>query len=213
MKMGRKAIFIDGFPRSLDQVSYSLFFRDLIEYREDPDIFIFIDVPENVIDERIKFRVICPVCQTSRSLKLLPTKRVGYDKEKNEFYLICDNPDCPSQENGGARMVRKEGDELGIEPIRQRLETDQKLMEKVSRLQGIQKIFLRNSIPVDKAGDLVNDYEITPEYEYKWNEELGKVEVIEKPWEVVDDNGRSYSLMPPPVVVSLLKQMVKALGL
>src|SRR3989344_6076760 len=38
-KFGRKAIFIDGFPRDLDQISYSLFFRDLIGYREDHDVF------------------------------------------------------------------------------------------------------------------------------------------------------------------------------
>ena len=53
-KLGRKAIFIDGFPRDLDQISYSLFFRDLINYRDDPDLFILIDVPTTVIDERIK---------------------------------------------------------------------------------------------------------------------------------------------------------------
>src|SRR3989344_5340726 len=36
--MGKKAIFIDGFPRDIDQVSYSLFFKNLIDYRNDPDI-------------------------------------------------------------------------------------------------------------------------------------------------------------------------------
>ena len=29
-KLGKKTIFIDGFPRDLDQISYALFFRDLI---------------------------------------------------------------------------------------------------------------------------------------------------------------------------------------
>ena len=53
-KLGRKAIFIDGFPRDIDQVSYALFFRDLIDYRQDPDVFILIDVPSSIIDERIK---------------------------------------------------------------------------------------------------------------------------------------------------------------
>ena len=81
-KLGRKAIFIDGFPRDLDQVSYSLFFRDLINYRDDPDVFILIDVPTTVIDERIKFRVICPICHTSRNLKLLATKNVEYDEKR-----------------------------------------------------------------------------------------------------------------------------------
>ncbi len=214
-KKGKKSFFIDGFPRSLDQVSYSLFFRDLIDYRDDPDLFIFISVPENVIDERIKYRVICPVCQTSRNLKLLPTKNVGYDKENNKFYLLCDNSDCPSVKQGNpAKMVRKEGDELGIEPIKERLKTDGEIIEKISKLQGVPKIFLRNSIPVDKAKDLIDDYELTPAYEYKIDEKTGEIEVIEKPWQVLDDDGvQSYSLMPPPVVVSLIKQMAKALGL
>ena len=49
-RIGKKTIFIDGFPRNLDQVSYSLFFKQLIDYREDPDVFIAIDIPEAVID-------------------------------------------------------------------------------------------------------------------------------------------------------------------
>lgn len=208
-RMEKKAIFIDGFPRDLDQVSYSLYFRDLIGYRDDPDFFVFIDVPEAVINERMKNRVVCPICQTPRSIKLLATKEIGFDKEKNEFYLICDNPSCK-----GARMVAKEGDELGIEAIRQRIEVDKKVMNLLLKLEGIPKIFLRNSVPVKLAKDYVDDYEITPEYSYKWNENSQKVEIIEKPWIINDDDTEpSYSLLAPPVTVSLIKQMVKALGL
>ena len=208
-KRGKKALFIDGFPRDLDQVSYSLFFRDLIDYREDPDIFVLIDVPEAVIDERIKYRVICPLCQTSRNLKLLLTKKVEYDKKQGKFYLVCDNSEC-----GGARMVAKEGDELGIEPIRERLNKDGKLIKQTFSLYGIPKILLRNSVPIDKAKEFVDDYEITPKYVYKWNEREKKVAVEEKPWQVKDDNGiDSYSLMPPPVVVSLIKQITEVLNL
>ena len=202
-KKGRKAIFIDGFPRDLDQVSYSLFFRDLINYREDPDILVLIDVPEAVIDERIKHRVICPLCQTSRSLKLLPTKKIEH--EEGKFYLVCDNSECE-----GKRMVIKEGDELGIEPIRDRLVIDEKLIKQAFSLYGVPKVLLRNSIPVDKAEQIVNDYEITPEYNYQL--ENKKIKTIEKPWQVNDDNGNPcYSLMPPPVVVSLIKQLVDVL--
>lgn len=212
-KLGRKAIFMDGFPRDLDQVSYSLFFRDLIGYRDDPDIFILIDVPTSVIDERVKSRVICPLCQTSRNLKLLPTKNIEYDKKGPKgypkFYLICDNSNCK-----GARMVTKEGDELGIEPVRERLNKDEVLIRQAMSLQGIAKVFLRNSIPVEKVKEFADDYEITPEYSYQWNEKEGRVETLEKPWEVLDDEGvASNSLMPPPVVVSLIKQLVKALGI
>ncbi len=228
-KLGKKAIFIDGFPRDIDQISYSLFFRDLIGYREDPDVFILIDVPTAVIDERVKFRVICPICQTSRNLKLLATKNVEYDPSgpggtpsgQGKFHLICDNSTCK-----GARMVTKEGDEQGIEPIKARLEKDELLIKEAYNLQGIGKVLLRNTIPVEKVKDYADDYEITPEYVYKFNEKAaspageaslapkGRVEVSEKPWEVKDDEGvSSNSLMPPPVAVSLIKQLVKALGL
>ena len=208
-KLGKKAIFLDGFPRDLDQISYALFFRDLIDYRDDPDIFVLIDVPTSIIDERVKFRVICPLCQTSRNLKLLATKNVQFDKETGKFSLICDNPDCK-----GAVMGTKEGDEQGIEPIRARLEKDEMLVKEVAKLQGIPKVFLRNAIPVGQTKDLTDDYEITPEYVYKLDEKTGKVETIEKAWEVKDDEGTlSNSLMPPPVVVSLIKQLVKVLGL
>ena len=208
-KLGKKTIFIDGFPRDLDQVSYALFFRDLINYREDADIFVLIDVPTSVIDERVKFRVICPLCQTSRNLKLLATKNVEYDEKDNKFHLICDNSNCK-----GARMVTKEGDEQGIEPIRARLEKDEMLIKEAYKLQGIPKVLLRNTIPVGKTKDIADDYEITPGYVYKWNAKTKKVETTEKAWEVKDDEGTlSNSLMPPPVVVSLIKQLVKVLGL
>jgi len=206
-KLGRKAIFLDGFPRDIDQVSYSLFFRDLIDYRDDPDVFILIDVPTDVIDERVKFRVICPLCQTSRNTKLLATKKVEYDEADKKFHLICDNANCP-----GARMVTKEGDEQGIEPIRARLEKDEMLIKEAYNLKGIPKVLLRNSIPVDQTKDVTDDYEITPEYVYA--EKNGKVETSERPWEVKDDEGTlSNSLMPPPVVISLIKQLTKVLGL
>jgi len=212
-KLGRKAIFIDGFPRDLDQVSYSLFFRDLIGYRDDPDIFVLIDVPTAVIDERVKFRVICPLCQTSRNLKLLPTKNVEH--EQGKFYLLCDNSNCLSvQQEKPARMATKEGDELGIEPIKARLDKDETLIKQAFNLQGVPKILLRNSIPAEKTSEFADDYEITPAYSYQWNNKEQKVEITEKPWEVKDDQGvLSNSLMPPPVVVSLIKQLVKAIGI
>lgn len=202
-KQEKKAIFLDGFPRSLDQVLFSLFFRELIGYRNDPDIFILIDVAENVIDERIKYRRICPECKTSRNLKLLPTKEVGYDEDKDEFYLLCDSGKC-----NNIKMVQKEGDELGIETIRERLITDEEIIEKAFSLYGIPKILLRNSVPKSQASEVTDSYEITPEYVYHWDEESKKVNVEEKPWEFIDDSGEnSYSLLPPPVVVSMIKQL------
>lgn len=205
-KMPRKTLFIDGFPRELDQVSYSLFFRDLINYREDPDIFITIDIPESVIDERMKYRVVCPKCYTPRNLKLFTTQKVGYDKDKKEFYLMCDNPEC-----GSARMSAKEGDNLGIKAVKARLELDDKLIAKVFSLHGIPKILLRNSVPVAEAKKLVDDYEITPEYVYELNADKN-ILVKERSWVVKDDHGRdAYSLLAPPVTMSLIKQLASIL--
>lgn len=207
-KMPKKAIFLDGFPRNLDQVSYSLFFRDLVGYRDDPDVFVLIDVPEAVIDERIKYRVICPLCQTSRNLKLLPTKKVQEDATTKKFALVCDNSNCQ-----GAQMVPKEGDELGIAPIKERLQTDENLVKKAFELHGIPKVLLRNSVPVEMADEYVDNYEVTPEYVYEKQSD-GKISILEKPWQVNDDEGVvSYSLMPPAVVVSLIKQLVEVLEL
>ena len=208
-RIQNKTLFVDGFPRNLDQIDFSLFFRDLVGHRDDPDVFILINVPENVIDERIKWRKICPVCQTSRNLKLLPTSKIGFDEGKKEFYLICDNPSC-----NGARMVMKEGDELGIEPIRDRLEMDEKLIKQALSFYGIPKVLLRNSVPVKDAEDTVDDYEITPEYVFERDEATKEIKIKEKPWVIADDeNEPSYSLLPPPVVVSLIKQIADTFNL
>lgn len=209
-RIGRKAIFLDGFPRNLDQVSYSLYFRAIMGYRDDPDFFIFIDVPEAVTDERMKYRVVCPRCQTPRNIKLLRTKEVVYDKKLGNFYLICDNPDCSGY--GKDRLVAKEGDGLGIEAIRERIELDQKVMRTLLDLQGVPKVFLRNSVPVKQAKKFIDNYEITPAYRYERKGD--KINVIEEPWMVKGNDGvLSYSLLPPAVVVALIKQTTKVLGL
>ncbi len=203
-RMGRKAIFLDGFPRDMDQVSYSLFFKNLVDYRQDPDIFVLIDVPTQVIDERVKYRVICPKCNTSRNIKLLPTKNIQHKDGK--FYLACDNPQCT-----GTRMVTKEGDEEGIGPIKARLEKDEALMKQIYAMHGISKILLRNSIPKEVVADYYDDYEITPEYHYDLDP-AGNVKITEKPWEVKNEQGVvCNSLMPPPVVVALIKQLAAVL--
>lgn len=203
-----KSLFIDGLPRETDQVSYSLYFRDLINYRDDPDIFVLIDIPEAVIDERIKYRVICPKCHTSRNLKLLITTKVDYDPKANEFYMLCDNPTCE-----GARMVSKEGDELGIGPIRPRLEKDEAILKTAFTLHGIPKVLLRNHVPVNEAMKYFDNYEITPAYSFKIDGKTKKVQVIESPWSVKDDNGvESYSLLAAPVAVAMIKQLADVIG-
>jgi len=111
-------------------------------------------------------------------------------------------------------MVPKEGDVRGIDEIRERLETDGKLMERAFSLYGIPKVLLRNSVPIKEAEEFVDDYEITPEYSYEFDEKTKRVKIREKAWQVLNDEGiPSYSLLPPPVVVSLIKQMVDVLQL
>lgn len=208
-KYPKRTIFIDGFPRDLDQISYSLFFRDLIGHRYDPDVFILIDVPDAVIDERIKWRRVCPLCQTSRNLKLFPTSNIGYDEKKQNFYLICDSQKCHK-----IKMVGKEGDSLGIKPIKKRLKLDEKLMRRAFSLYGIPKVLLRNSVPVKSAGRFVDKYEITPEYCYEWNAKKKRAEIIEKPWAILNNKGvSSYSLLAPPVTLSMIKQLAKIFNL
>lgn len=208
-QMPKKALFIDGLPRNMEQISYSLFFKQLIDFRQDPDIFAAIDIPEAVIDERMKYRVVCPICHTPRNLKLFATKEVGYDEEKKEFFLKCDNPEC-----NNARMSAKEGDNMGIESIRDRLEMDDALINKVFKLHGVPKVLVRNAVPADRASELVDEYEITPEYYYEYDENTKTVKTLERPYTVKDDEGvEVYSLLAPPVAVSLIKQLVKALEL
>lgn len=207
-KFDRKVIFIDGFPRDLDQVQYSLYFRDLADYRLDPDLFVAINIPETVLDERMRNRVVCPKCQAPRNLTTFVTKEVGYDKENDKYFLKCDNPECK-----GERMVGKEGDDAGIESIRDRLTLDDKLIKKVMSLHGVPKILLRNAVPVENAND-IDDYEITDIAVFDNDKETGKVSVTQEPWIIKDDEGvPSYSLMAPAVVIGLLRQLVKALKL
>jgi len=111
-------------------------------------------------------------------------------------------------------MISKEGDELGIKPIKERLEKDEKLMEQALSLYGVPKIFLRNAIPQKIAKQYVDDYEITPEYVFQWDKKNRKVKIKEKPWVILNDKGeKSVSLLAPPVVVSMIKQLVKFLSL
>ena len=206
-KLKGKSVFIDGLPREMDQVSYSLYFRDLAGFTDSRDLFVLIDIPESVIDERIKYRTVCPICHAVPNKKLLVTSKIEYDEKTKDFILICDNPKCK-----GARTVRKEGDDLGIDPIRPRLMKDEEILRRAFNLHGIPKILLRNHVPVTEAKKYYDDYEITPEYVLNYNEKTKKVEVSEKLWTVKDDNGvESYSLLAAPVIIPMLKQMVDVL--
>ncbi len=204
--LGARTIFLDGFPRKIDQISYSLYFRDLINHREDTDLFLLINLPVEIINQRIKARMICPECHTSRNLTLAPTTKVGCDAD-GCYYLICDNPSCKE-----IRMVCKEGDELGIENIRERIVDDLNLMEQARNMYGIEKIEIYNSLEKDKALDYVDDYELTKEYSFV-KKKNGDIEKVEKPFSIVDDGKEYISLLPAPALIQLIKQLVVKLGL
>jgi hypothetical protein len=81
-------------------------------------------------------------------------------------------------------------------------------------LYGIPKITLRNCIPKEKAKEYVDDYEITPQYSYKWDKDRKEVKIIEEPWTIFDDNKElSHSLLAAPVVIGMIKQMAEVLHL
>ncbi len=205
--LGARTIFLDGFPRKVDQISYSLYFRDLINHREDRDFFLLINLPIEIINQRIKARMICPECQTSRNLTLNPTPKVSCDQKDGCFYLVCDNPSCKE-----IRMVCKEGDELGIENIKGRIVDDLKLMEQARNMYGIEKIEVYNSLEKEKALDYVDDYELTKEFCFEKKKD-GGVKKNTKPFSI-EDNGVEYvSLLPAPAVVQLIRQLVEKLGL
>ncbi len=205
--LGARTIFLDGFPRKIDQISYSLYFRDLINHREDPDLFLLISLPIEIINQRIKSRMICPECQTSRNLNLAPTTKVECDSETGCFHLVCDNPSC-----GDVRMVCKEGDELGIENIKERIVDDLNLMEQARNMYGIEKVEIYNSLEKEKALEYVDDYELTKEYSFEKTKE-GEVKKTEKPFSIMD-NGKEYiSLLPAPALIQLIRQLVVKLGL
>ncbi len=206
-RIGRKTIILDGFSRNLDQLSYSLYFRDLINYRNDPDLFILLHIPINLIDARIKDRRVCPHCKASKNQVLNPTKRIEYDKEAEEFYFVCDDVKC-----NNARLVAKEGDELGIKNIEDRVAQDLGLIANAKKMYGIPKVELYNSIPVSKAKDYAEEYEITPSFSYSLDKN-GKVQIKRGPFTLEEKGEKYISLLPAATTLQCLKQLVEVLGL
>lgn len=205
-KLSRQGILIDGFPRGLDQVSYSLYFREIMNLEDDPDFFILVDVSDSVLNARIKRRVVCPLCQLSRNTATLITKDIEYDETTQSFYLICENPACAGF--GTQRMGEKEGDALGIDGVRERLEADQALIEYASNLQGVDKIYIQNSYPVGKALDYLDEYEIAHEHVFSYNNETAEVEVKKQPWVIADNAGNEvYSVTAPAALVMFIRQL------
>lgn len=198
----RKTIFIDGFPRQASQIESTLFMRDILNYRNDPDLFVFINLPMQLIDERIKGRRTCPSCKFPYNMPLLPSSDVRFDKEKHEFYYVCDKPYCSNHQ----RAISKEGDELGIKNIEERIVNDLKLMEIMRKVYGVPKIELYNSLEIEKAFEYCDEYEYTKSYRYEINDD--KINIIESNFEIVDHGKRYLSLKAESVIPQFIKQLV-----
>ncbi len=85
---------LDGYPRSMEQAK-------ALETVDLPVKIVFLDVPDEVIVERMKYRYVCPRCGTPYNLKTKPPK--------ND--LKCDY--C------GVRLIRRKDDEPEV--VRERL--------------------------------------------------------------------------------------------
>lgn len=206
VQMGKKSLFIDGFPRNVDQISYSLYFRDLVDFRDDPDLFVLINLPLTVIEDRIKERRYCPKCKASWNLLLSPTTKIEYDDSAKEIIMKCDNPQCEP-----VKMIRKEGDEKGIEIIADRIMADMEMMQMARKMHGIRRVELFNSFEKSEVHKYFDDYELTKMHEY--NVRDSKVETTISPYEFEDGGKSYYSLTQAPVVVQLIRGLVRELGL
>lgn len=204
-----KALLIDGFPRTIAQIENTLNFADLIDYRPDPDFFVHIECPEEVILERYKGRRVCSKCGTSRNISLLPTPTVSYDEGSGEYVLHCDNPSCNNNP-----LVKKEADDLGYEAVAKRNSDTQELMDEIKKFTSEEStIILRNVVPV-KGFDEKYLYTVTKYSEYVLDKNTGAVSRIDKEWIVKDDDGtRCYSYYAAPVIKEFIKQLAKKLAL
>jgi adenylate kinase family enzyme len=202
--MPKKALLIDGLPRTSDQISYSLFFRDLVNYRDDPDLFILIEVSKELIDARLRHRLVCRDCHTSKNLLFNPSKFVAYDTVNAKYYLICDNNVCSGY--GKNVLMPKEGDDQGIQAIDERIEQDTELMEMAANLQGIPSIMIRSSVPLSIAHQVLEDYEI----QQKINYHITKDDIVKEKtdWIFKDDKGiECCTMYSATYVLNLFSQL------
>lgn len=202
-----KAVIIDGFPRSLDQVDIALRMQSDFEQQGLPTAFVEIDCPDDVLHQRQLYRVVCPQCQTPRNLKVLVTEDVEYDEETGDFHLVCDDEKCSK-----VRMVKKyqvkEGEsEYDIETFKKDQQSTKDILAKVRDVAAHCHLVVNNHIPVSEA-ESHDPEDFTLEAEFDWDPEAKKVVKNFKPWVVNDDTGEKvYSRYPDPVVADLVKEL------
>jgi adenylate kinase family enzyme len=181
-KVKGKSLFIDGFPRTPSQLNNMGNFNLDMSAPTARPLLVLIDIPEAVIDERIKSRRIC---------------------------LICDNPACSGYHK--EIMVGKEGDSEGVRFIKDRLDADGELMSKAYDL-NLPKVLLRNSVPVEYASSNCEDFELTKINKYSYDPQTGEVIRKADKWVFNDDSGvKSHGLLSAPVTVSMIHQMHRIL--
>jgi len=199
-----RPVIIDGFPRALDQVALSLQMREDFEKKGLPAAFVEIDCPDEVLEQRYIHRRSCPACQTPRNIKLLLTEDIEYDKEKDEFHLICDHPTCSGKQ---VKMVQKQGDDQGIEAIAEKQKIVTEIMKEIKEKSGDSHITVYNSVPIVQVTE--EDMEdFTDEAELRWDPEQEHVVRTFKPMKVKNDQGEeAYSRWPEAVVVEMVDKL------
>ena len=200
-----KSLIIDGLPRDVDQVEVAIALGKEYEKQKMDWFFVEIDCAESVLEARLKERRVCPECGNSRNIQLLLTPRIEHDKDG--FHLVCDSPGCKN-----VRMIKKPGDELGLEPIRDRQDLIAKVMKKSrEKVPTDRYITVSNTVPVAEAKKH-NQKDFTEAAELSWDKDKKKVKVEYSPWIVKDDDGLdAYSRYAEPVVGDLIKELVARL--
>jgi adenylate kinase len=70
-----KGFILDGFPRTLDQ---AMGLEEILAGGDCPlDLVLFIDVPDEVVAERLSLRRVCPQCKALYNLKADPPRTHG----------------------------------------------------------------------------------------------------------------------------------------
>ena len=202
-----KGVFLDGFPRSLEQVSLSLYLKDIMNFQDNPDFAVLIDAPDEVIKARLEGRIVCPLCKSSRHSKLSPTEFVDYNADTDTYEIKCDNPNCTGYKT--EVLQGKEGDSDGFSRIESRVRTDKALMNEVRKIKGLPIIEVPNSILISE--NQYDDYELTPEYYFEIDEN-NTVKTVKKKYQLKDDQGEAiYMIEAPTTVLPMIKGIHKIL--
>lgn len=197
-----KSIILDGFPRSPEQIHHAKQLIQDFESKNYHPLFVYIEIPSEVQDMRMRHRRICPNCGNSNNLLIYPTKELGYDEQSDEYFMYCDGDSCEM-----VRMVEKAYDSEGAEQMAERDRIVQELIDQ-----------LRDEFP-HLAHTISNAIELEQAHEYeshdltemtKLSYDGSKVKKETEPLIVTDDSGKkAYSGNPEPWVLDFLKLVSK----